>query len=148
MGSTLALIQAGAIPNAIPVTTEMAKANNSTGVDGAGLIGIPAEPGAVGKAKYRISRVPANATARPAAPPISDSRMLSVKACLTSRVTPAPRAMLSDVCWRRSNNHLTGRNGNRAAKLWTLNVIMRNAVLPAVNGDLPIRAAMDRDHAS
>jgi hypothetical protein len=64
-----------------------------------------------GNAKFRIRRVPANATAKPTAPPKNDSTMLSVRSCLTIREAPAPSAMLNDVCRRRS----IPRTSNRLA---------------------------------
>ena len=69
-------------------------ANSSTGIEGEASIGMPANPGNEGNANCRIRRVPANAIARPAAPPHNDSRMLSETACLTIRDARAPSAML------------------------------------------------------
>ena len=80
IGSTRVAIHAGAIPKKSPVNSEVTKANNSTGTDGDALMGISAMPFILGNAKCRIRRVPANATARPAAPPKSESKTLSVRA--------------------------------------------------------------------
>ncbi len=74
MGSTRALIHAGATPNAIPVTSEQRNANASTGIEGTGLMGTGANPGGVANMKCRIRRVPTNATARPTAPPTRDKQ--------------------------------------------------------------------------
>ena len=71
-------------------------------MEGDALMGTPASPGNEGNAKCKIRRVPANAIARPAAPPNNESRMLSVSACRTIRDARAPSAMLNDVCRRRS----------------------------------------------
>ena len=71
-------------------------------MEGEALMGTPAMPPTEGNAKCRIRRVPAKAIARPAAPPNSESKMLSVRACLTSRDACAPSAMLNDICRRRS----------------------------------------------
>jgi hypothetical protein len=79
MGSTRVAIQAGAMPNATPVTSETAKAKSSTGTEGEALMGTLPWPAVAGKATCKIRRVPANAMARPAAPPIRERRRLSIK---------------------------------------------------------------------
>ena len=59
IGSTRVAIHAGAMPKTAPVSSEMASANDSTGMDGDALMGTPAKPSACGNAKYRIRLVPA-----------------------------------------------------------------------------------------
>jgi hypothetical protein len=95
-------IHAGPTPNATPVNSETTKANSITGMEGEALIGTLANPAKVGNANRRIRRVHANAIATPAAPPNSESKILSVRGCLRIREVWAPRAMLKDVCLRRS----------------------------------------------
>src|SRR2546429_2378932 len=102
IGSTRVVIHAGAMPKATPVKSEVTVANSSTGMDGDASIGTPANPGNEGNAKWRMRRVPAKAIARPAMPPNNESRMLSVRACRTTRDARAPSAILNDVCRRRS----------------------------------------------
>jgi hypothetical protein len=98
-GSACVAIHAGAIPNVTPVISEIPNARNKTGMDGEGLIGTEVP---VWNAKYRITLVPAKAMARPKAPPSKESTRLSVRACWTRRTGRAPKAMLSDICGRRS----------------------------------------------
>jgi hypothetical protein len=95
-------IHAGPMPNATPVTSEIANANSRTGVEGDALIGTRAKPAKAGNAKWRIRRVHANAIATPAAPPKNESKTLSVRGCLKMREVCAPRATLSAVCGLRS----------------------------------------------
>ena len=71
-------------------------------MEGEALMGTLANPADEGNAKWSIRCVPTNAIARPAAPPNSDSKMLSVRACLTSRDACAPSAMLNEIFRRRS----------------------------------------------
>jgi len=102
IGSTRVATHAGPIPNATPVNSEITSANISTSTEGDALIGTLAKPANVGNAKWRIKRVPANAIARPVAPPNNESKMLSVRGCLKIREGCAPSAMLNDTCLRRS----------------------------------------------
>ena len=74
-GSECEVIQAGTMPKTTPVPSESRSANPSTGKDGLAWIGMW---GASGNASVRMVRVPAYAIARPAAPPMQPSRMLSV----------------------------------------------------------------------
>ena len=102
IGSTRVAIHAGAMPKAIPAINETPKANSSTGMEGDASMGMPAMSPTLGNASCKIRRAPANAITRPAAPPRNESKMLSVRACRTTRVARAPRAMLKDICLRRS----------------------------------------------
>ena len=102
IGSVRVAIHAGAIPKATPAIAETPNANSSTGSEGDASMGTPGMPLFEGNAKCKIRRVPANAIAKPAAPPNNDSIMLSVRSCLTIREARAPSAMLNDVCRRRS----------------------------------------------
>src|SRR5205814_2254093 len=99
MGSTRVAIHAGAMPKATPVINETANANSSTGMEGDALMGMLAMPPTGGNAKYKINRVPPNAIAKPAAPPNNESKMLSVRDCLTIRAGCALNALLHGY-WR------------------------------------------------
>jgi len=58
MGSARVAIQAGTVPKAIPVASEIANANDITGTEGHASIGIPAMPGMDGNTALKITRVP------------------------------------------------------------------------------------------
>ena len=61
-----------------PPCAGVARANSSTANDGDALIGISPKPRSDGNANCKIRLVPAKAIPNPAAPPHSDSRILSI----------------------------------------------------------------------
>ena len=96
IGSTRVAIHAGAMLNASPVNSDVINANSRIGTEGDALMGTLANPAYEGNAKWRIKRVPTNAMPTPAAPPNNESKMLSVRGCVTTREVWAPSAMLTD----------------------------------------------------
>src|SRR5690348_11272080 len=96
-GSEREVIHAGTMPKITPVKIDTSKEKPNTGSDGVALIDEYFESG---KAKVRIVRVPAYATASPSAPPMQPKSTLSTIICRIRRERAAPRAMRSDVSVR------------------------------------------------
>jgi hypothetical protein len=53
------------MPKPTPVNSEVIRANSRTGMEGEALMGMAPKPENEGNVKWRIRRVPANATSRP-----------------------------------------------------------------------------------
>ena len=98
IGSTRVAIHAGAMPKTTPVTSEVSKANSSTGMEGDALMGTLADPGTRGTRNAESGACRQTRSRDPPTPPNRESKMLSMRGCLTTREARAPRAMLKEVC--------------------------------------------------
>ena len=102
IGSTRVAIHAGAMPKATPVNERNAEGEQQHRHGRRRAMGTPAMPATVGNANCRIRRVPANAIARPAAPPRQREQNAFGEGLPHHARRLRPSAMLNDVCRRRS----------------------------------------------
>lgn len=96
---------AGAIPKTIPAASDTSTPNTTTSQS----TRISSRRGSEGGASATSPRLPAQASARPATPPMIESVTASVNNCVTSRRRGAPSAMRRLISRRRASPRESSR---------------------------------------